>query len=240
MNIQFDDIFGTLEEARNCYQRYIDDLDRVGMSSKGVGADTLRKRLIPDRDVRSGISQLLTQTPQSVYKVLDVGAGIVTSLGTRCGDSIVEVTAIDPMAKCCNMLLEEAGITPPVRTQFGFAESVRLQFADDYFDLVFSENGVDHFSDPVASMRAMFHVVKPGGFLVLSVAPREGENNGYDGMHKWNVDSISGHGVLWGLSTPPVTIDRILDVRASDVLFSSFKGIHSTLISFAIKRKGTS
>jgi len=56
----------------------------------------------------------------------------------------------------------------------------------------------------------MYQAVKPGCFLVACVCPREGENNGYTGMHAWNVDLFKNGPVLWGLNGKPRTIFSIL------------------------------
>ncbi len=50
---------------------------------------------------------------------------------------------------------------------------LRLPFAEGWFDVVYSLGVLDHTPDPRAAFMALARLVKPGGYLVVWVYPRE-------------------------------------------------------------------
>ena len=84
-------------------------------------------RLEPDRQLPADIQRYLPPDGES-SKVLDVGAGPITSLGTLFGERPVELIAIDALAREYDVMLAEFGIVPPVRTIFGEGENLVEQF----------------------------------------------------------------------------------------------------------------
>ena len=93
-------------------------------------------------------------------KVLDVGCGISTVLhfvpGKRYG--------IDPLAEKYKKVYQyPAG----VEIQEGFGEDI--PFEDEYFDVIFCSNAIDHMSDPIRSMQEIYRVLAPSGKFVFTV-----------------------------------------------------------------------
>jgi len=99
------------------------------------------------------------------HRVLDVGCGpgvLTAPLVARCGHQAV--AAIDP----------SASFVDAVRTRFpGIdvreAAAEELPFADDCFDVSLAQLVVHFMSDPVAGLREMGRVTRPGGAVAASV-----------------------------------------------------------------------
>ena len=100
-------------------------------------------------------------------RVLDVGCG--TGFATR---GILEHTrnvhGLDQSVHQLEKAWAKLGKHDPVSFYRGDAE--RLPFADDTFDVVWSSGSIEYWPNPVATLRDMRRVVKPGG-QVLVVGP---------------------------------------------------------------------
>ena len=159
-------------------------------------AEQMQERLLT-RPLRADLTELLSEHRRENYRILDVGAGPATTLGLEIGGACLKIVAIDACSAAYNTMLDEIGIAPPVRTSFGLAETLDLQFGPDSFDLVFSENALDHTNDPVEALQQMVHVVKPGRYVYCEVYWNEGEGAGYDDFHNWNFDVHDGEVFIW-------------------------------------------
>ena len=99
--------------------------------------------------------------------VLDVGCG--TGFGT---EGLLEYTehvhGLDQSIHQLEKAWEKLGKHDPVSFYRGDAE--RLPFRDDTFDAVWSSGSIEYWPDPVATLRDLQRVVKPGG-KVLVVGP---------------------------------------------------------------------
>ncbi len=103
--------------------------------------------------------------PQQGQRVLDVGCGpgsLTGALVSRLG--VAGVVAIDPAAPFVAAARERfAG----VEVHQGWAES--LPFDDDSFDLALAQLVVHFMTDPVAGLREMARVTRPGGVVATSL-----------------------------------------------------------------------
>ncbi len=142
-------------------------------------------------------TQLATALGQPALRLLDVGAGPVTSLGGVLPDVALQVTAVDPLAPLYAGLLAAHGVTPPIPTRFATMEELSLFFPAGHFDLVHCRNALDHAADPLLGIRQMLAVTRVGGVVALDHFPNEGEREGYQGFHQWNLDLREGRFVLW-------------------------------------------
>ena len=120
-------------------------------------------RLEEDRQLPADIQRYLPSDGES-SKVLDVGAGPITSLGTLSGERPVELIPIDALAREYDAMLAEFGIVPPVRTIFGEGENLVEQFGRDVVDAVNCANALDHFFDPMKALVEGIHALKVGVF----------------------------------------------------------------------------
>jgi SAM-dependent methyltransferase len=131
-------------------------------------------------------------------KILDVGAGPITNINKKAATPI-EITAIDPLAEEYDVLLQEVGVVPLVRTVFGDGERLTETLPKGkLFDITYSHNALDHACDPMAVIRQMLVVTRTGGAVISQVYEDEAKRRGGKGMHKWNF-SLSGNTLMLGL-----------------------------------------
>lgn len=57
------------------------------------------------------------------------------------------------------------------KIEFQVADAQFLFYRDDLFDLVFSQNALEHIPDPLAAIREAFRVLKPGGIFYATFDP---------------------------------------------------------------------
>jgi SAM-dependent methyltransferase len=143
------------------------------------------------------LREILGAITQREVSVLDVGAGPAPFLGYRFPGKILSVAAVDPLADDYNLLLERAGIVPPVRTERLEGERLVERFGHDRFDIAYSRNALDHAVDPTLIIKNMLAVVRPGGYVVLRHARNEAVRQRYRQLHQWNFDERGGELVVW-------------------------------------------
>lgn len=98
-------------------------------------------------------------------RVLDVGCGpgaLTARLVERLGSGAV--SAIDPSASFVSALRARF---PDIDVRRGVAE--QLPFPDDSFDIVLAQLVVHFMTDPVAGLREMARVTRPGGLVAACV-----------------------------------------------------------------------
>src|SRR5215471_12089582 len=108
-------------------------------------------------------------------RVLDVGCGpgtITADLAARVPDG--EVIGIDAARDVLAQARQEAERRGQRNVRFGTGDVYRLDFADGTFDVVHAHQVLQHLTDPVAALREMRRVCKPGGI----VAARDGDYGG--------------------------------------------------------------
>jgi ubiquinone/menaquinone biosynthesis C-methylase UbiE len=103
-------------------------------------------------------------------RVLDIacGSGIVARTAARRLGSAGSVVGLDlsaPMLATARSAAAAEGITIEWRE----GTALQLPLADEAFDVVFCQQGLQFFPDRPAALREMYHVLAPGGRLVLSV-----------------------------------------------------------------------
>lgn len=144
------------------------------------------RRIAPDQPLQEHLKKLLPQWDGRTYRILDIGAGPLTTVGKVCDGCRIDLLCIDPLASVYDALLEKNAITPPVRTKYGEAEQIGQMYADGSFDLVHAANSLDHAHDPVAAIKAAARIVRPGGHIFLEHILNEGNREHYGGLHQWN------------------------------------------------------
>src|SRR5438309_3830464 len=109
-------------------------------------------------------------------RVLDVGCGpgtITADLAARVPGG--DVTAIDAAADVLAQARREAERRGLDNVRFDTGDVYRLDFADGTFDVVHAHQVLQHVTDPVAALREMRRVCRPGGL----VAVRDSDYGGF-------------------------------------------------------------
>jgi SAM-dependent methyltransferase len=169
-------------------------------ATKGLGYEGFERRRDPNAVMQeSAVVEKLDRLPRrdAPLRVLDVGAGPVTSLGRIFKGQRLDIIAVDCLADHYNRLLAELKIEPDVRTLQCEAERLLDVVKPNSCDLVFSRNAIDHGYDPLLSIFNMVEVVKENCCVVLKHGVNEAEESGYEGLHQWNFLMEEGRLILW-------------------------------------------
>lgn len=129
-------------------------------------SDTIHKMFVPL--TRALIERAGIQKGQTVLDIAG-GAGepsltIAETVGPE--GSVTCTDAVAEMVEAAGAGAQRRGIT---NVQFRQCVADSLPFADESFDVVVSRLGVMFFPDPVAAVREMLRVLKPGGRLAFAV-----------------------------------------------------------------------
>jgi SAM-dependent methyltransferase len=191
------------------WQRY---LSTGGLTWK----EEFQRRLAPGSLMDDHLVRLLEKAEpgEPAYHVLDVGAGPLTSLGKTAPGKVIHVRAVDPLADDYDMLLAEAKVEPPVRTEKCRGEDLDTVFGENTFHLTHARNCLDHSEEPVRAIEQMMKVTKPLGFVYLEHWTDEGEAEEYRGLHQWNFRCEDGHFIIWNLKSRTDLAD-VLGTRAT-------------------------
>ena len=97
------------------------------------------------------------------YRVLDLGAGagIVSQMNFR-----------GRVAQVCGVDLDERVLQNPFLDEGRVASGEAIPYPDATFDLVFSDNVLEHLSDPLAVFREVRRVLKPRGIFLAKTPNR--------------------------------------------------------------------
>jgi SAM-dependent methyltransferase len=171
---------------------------RVYFETKGARyPGSYETRLDPELPLQPEIAELLDAPAGSQVRLLDVGAGPLTFLGRTDPRWTIEITAVDALGTQYGTLIDEFGVTPPVRTQACESEKLSTLLPADTFDLVAARNTLDHSYDPVHAIREMVRCAKPGARLLLIHHRNTAEDEDYHGMHQWNFEAADGTLFVW-------------------------------------------
>jgi ubiquinone/menaquinone biosynthesis C-methylase UbiE len=149
MSTSFDYRTLPAEEIQRAYDRLAPDYSRMTFVERHLfGVDRQRRRLL------EGVTG----------RVLDVACGTGASFPFLKAAS--QVTGIDlspGMLDLARRRAERLGLSVDLQVM----DAGRLDFADDVFDVVVSALSTCTFPDPVAALREMGRVTRPGGRILL-------------------------------------------------------------------------
>ena len=95
------------------------------------------------------------------------GGGMTVSFAEE-SDSAVGIDLSDRFAAAGTVLAREKGVA---NICFARTDAQALPFRDGAFDTVFSHAVIEHVADPLAYLREIRRVLKPGGLVFLQTAP---------------------------------------------------------------------
>ena len=132
-------------------------------------------------------------------RILDVGAGPLSTLGTECNGQPVELVPVDVLAPQYDATLARLHVQPRVRTRYAPMEGLATHFARGFFDLVHCTNALDHAQDPLRAVKEMVQVVKPRRSVKIITWLNESQMEKGYGMHQWDLYSdMQGHFIVAG------------------------------------------
>jgi SAM-dependent methyltransferase len=161
-------------------------------SSHSFDPAEMRRRMDPKTPLQDELRQLINAAPGANVRLIDVGAGPLTSVGKLWPERSVQIVPVDPLAKMYNELLAKLKIVPSVATLPIEGERLLKHFPENSFDLATAFNALDHAYDPVAVIRQMVAVVKPGCHVYLWHVANVADYEGHRGLHQWNFDVVDG------------------------------------------------
>lgn len=129
---------------------------------RGREIDLLAGRAAHAQEVRARLAPWITLEPTT--RVLEVGCG-PHGIGFFLGEG--EVVAVDPLADFYDRAFAWARQGANVRTLRAQGEALPLP--DASFDLVISDNVLDHTRDPRAVVSEIARVLRPGGVLYFTL-----------------------------------------------------------------------
>ncbi|HJP77955.1 MAG TPA: methyltransferase domain-containing protein [Pseudonocardiaceae bacterium] len=119
------------------------------------------------RTVANSAAYLAEQLRPGV-RVLDVGCGpgtITVDMAARVAPG--QVTAIDTATSVIAEAAALAEAEGATNVEFAVADVYALPYPDDSFDVVHAHQVLQHLADPVAALREMGRVCRPGGVVAV-------------------------------------------------------------------------
>ena len=151
----------TPERAQRARERQLDYMRSIAREWEGYEAEIVDGMVAKSRRVRDLLSAV--KPVQSTDRALEVGSGgtgIIFNFGTD------EGVGVDPLADDLRQLFpwQRKSSVPTVT-----AGGEDLPFADGEFDIVFSDNVIDHAADPQKILAEIARVLKRGGLFYFTV-----------------------------------------------------------------------
>lgn len=132
--------------------------------------------------------------------VMDIGCGLALKFGDKLENGErVRMIPVDALAHFYNIVDRRMrdGLKQAYGRRFGLFEFVGNQFGKEYVDYIIINNALDHCIDPWRSLVECLYVLKSGGRMYLNHTRAEAVYEGWDGLHKWNIDCFNGDMLIW-------------------------------------------
>jgi ubiquinone/menaquinone biosynthesis C-methylase UbiE len=121
-------------------------------------------------------------------QLLDVGSGPFSKLIAAGNAEHADVVCVDPLANFYSSLHKKYSTQYNARLVAGYGEELHRKFTAGHFHLAFTQNSLDHSTNPQQFVRSMFEVVKSGGHLVFVGYNRTGSAERWTGPHQWDIE----------------------------------------------------
>ncbi len=165
---------------------YLDELDfwdRVLSSCPSTYFDPIIRQKAFPQVMRSCLNELESLDGQQA-SVLELGSGPVSLLMAGVDEGMIEVVAVDPLARTYSQLLKKYDLSFPIKPINGYGEDLRRFLPERTFDLGYSSNALDHTTSPKQCLIQMTESIHSGGYLILEGFVREGSQGDWIGLHK--------------------------------------------------------
>jgi SAM-dependent methyltransferase len=135
------------------------------------------------------------QLPKSLprpLKVLDIGCGPVSMLRRGAIQGEISITGLDPLIEMYTLVLARHGLDamPKMRCDQevnGLAEDMDRLLHNQKFDLIYTQNALDHTQQPGRVVENVSRLLAPNGLFTVQVATREGTRQNWDQLHKTDI-----------------------------------------------------
>jgi SAM-dependent methyltransferase len=129
---------------------------------------------------------------QRPLKVMDIGCGPVSILRWGAIQGEISITGVDPNLDMYGLVMARHGLDalPKIRCDRelnGFAEDLETLLPDDDFDIIYTQNALDHTQQPARVIENIARKLAPHGLAVIQVATREGTRQNWDQLHKTDI-----------------------------------------------------
>ena len=149
------------ERAARARVRQLEYMRRFAEEWRGRDAEMAASMAEKARSVRARIEAIRPVRPKDqVLEVGSGGCGIIFNFGTE------NCLGIDPLADHLRQLFPWQRTSPVPTLQ---AEGEKLPFDDASFEIVLSDNVVDHAEDPRRIVEEIARVLAPGGLFYFTV-----------------------------------------------------------------------
>jgi SAM-dependent methyltransferase len=204
----------------------------------GKWAEDYNYRFDPESEVDDpAIRDVLTRLAQERVSILDVGSGPVSGVGYRFPGTTLVLTAVDPLGREYNRLLDHhQPVCPAPRTEPLAGEQLLQHFGPDRFDVAYCRNALDHAVDPVLIVENMIGVVRPNGYVVLRHVRNEAVNQDYVQLHQWNLDERDGRFVIWRPGTEIDVSAALADRAETRCTFESDEDVKASGVVCVIRK----
>ena len=116
------------------------------------------------------------------YRIADLGAGPVCTLGGKFAGSDITIIASDVLANEYKELTDK--FEEPLLIPVEYQDITNLTYPDESFDVVHCVNTLDHIKDIKKAISEMKRICKPGGWIYLRHGPRQ--KTQLRGHHYWD------------------------------------------------------
>jgi SAM-dependent methyltransferase len=102
----------------------------------------------------------------------------------------------------------------------GFAEDLEILVSDNDFDVIYTQNALDHTQDPARVIENIARKLAPHGLAVIQVATREGTRQKWDQLHKTDIylkDKVLMYAREHGQERPLLSADSRLQLKHVEI-----------------------
>jgi SAM-dependent methyltransferase len=175
---------------------------------------TTRHPISPDIHPLAGEAPSGDLSSRRVLRVLDVGPGPLTHLGTEWEGGRLEVRLMDPASEAYARLLAKHGIDPPYpRDQVPMTRiSQHYRAMPMSFDVIVLHNSLRKSPDPLRTVLQCASLLTPGGHVICGHDPTKA---------LWHLENIKGSAILtytnsWVNITDALQHFADVDIEASE------------------------